>query len=87
MTTPRLLSYAVGALAASIIASLPAAAQDACPNRGQLDTMYCDRDGDLGTANGPWALLPDVHGRAKGVLDGLGKHEASFHPKSETFAG
>ncbi len=22
-------------------------AQDACPNRGQLDTMYCDRDGDL----------------------------------------
>ena len=25
----------------------PAAAQDACPNRGQLDTQYCDRDGDL----------------------------------------
>ncbi len=25
----------------------PAAAQDACPNRGQLDTNYCDRDSDL----------------------------------------
>ena len=24
-----------------------AAAQDACPNRGQLDTMYCDANGDL----------------------------------------
>src|SRR5689334_16153211 len=22
-------------------------AQDACPNRGQLDTLYCDRNGDL----------------------------------------
>ncbi len=22
-------------------------AQDACPNRGQLDTLYCDADGDL----------------------------------------
>jgi phosphonate transport system substrate-binding protein len=25
----------------------PAVAQDVCPNRGQLDTIYCDRDGDL----------------------------------------
>lgn len=25
----------------------PAFAQDACPNRGQLDTLYCDADGDL----------------------------------------
>ncbi len=24
-----------------------ASAQEACPNRGQLDTLYCDRDGDL----------------------------------------
>jgi phosphonate transport system substrate-binding protein len=24
-----------------------ASAQDACPNRGQLDTLYCDKDGDL----------------------------------------
>ncbi len=28
-------------------AALPAAAQDACPNRGQLDTAYCDADNDL----------------------------------------
>jgi len=28
-------------------ASTIAGAQDACPNRGQLDTLYCDRDGDL----------------------------------------
>ena len=25
----------------------PAQAQDACPNRGQLDTMYCDANKDL----------------------------------------
>jgi phosphonate transport system substrate-binding protein len=36
-------------LASIIAATLPAtaSAQDACPNRGQLDTQYCDRDGDL----------------------------------------
>lgn len=28
-------------------ASTIAGAQDACPNRGQLDTLYCDRDNDL----------------------------------------
>ncbi|MHB2169025.1 phosphate/phosphite/phosphonate ABC transporter substrate-binding protein [Alsobacter sp. R-9] len=28
-------------------ASLPAMAQDACSNRGQLDTAYCDADNDL----------------------------------------
>ncbi len=27
--------------------AMPAAAQDACPNRGQLDTAYCDADNDL----------------------------------------
>lgn len=39
------------ALCAVIVASLamaaPAAAQDACPSRGLLDTLYCDADGDL----------------------------------------
>jgi phosphonate transport system substrate-binding protein len=30
-----------------LLAGLPAIAQDACPNRGQLDTLYCDRDRDL----------------------------------------
>ncbi len=36
-------------LAAALLAAaaLPAAAQDACPNRGELDTIYCDADGDL----------------------------------------
>jgi phosphonate transport system substrate-binding protein len=24
-----------------------ASAQDTCPNRGQLDTLYCDADNDL----------------------------------------
>jgi phosphonate transport system substrate-binding protein len=28
-------------------AAAPAWSQDACPSRGQLDTLYCDRDGDL----------------------------------------
>ena len=27
--------------------AFPAAAQDACTNRGQLDTAYCDADNDL----------------------------------------
>ncbi len=35
---------AVGLLAAL---ATPLAAQDACPNRGQLDTLYCDANGDL----------------------------------------
>ena len=34
------------AFALAVIAS-PALAQDACPNRGQLDTLYCDEDRDL----------------------------------------
>ena len=37
------------ALAAAIAAALPAAAlaQDACKSRGELDTPFCDEDGDL----------------------------------------
>jgi phosphonate transport system substrate-binding protein len=39
-------------VAAAVVLSLgllggPAVAQDACSNRGQLDTAYCDRDNDL----------------------------------------
>ncbi len=33
--------------AVTMAATTIAGAQDACPNRGQLDTLYCDRDGDL----------------------------------------
>ena len=29
------------------LAGMAAQAQDSCPNRGQLDTLYCDADGDL----------------------------------------
>ena len=37
-----------GATAVAIAAAASAAlAQDECPNRGQLDAMYCDADGDL----------------------------------------
>jgi phosphonate transport system substrate-binding protein len=44
-----LIKVAGGLGAAFACAALPVAAlaQDACPNRGQLDTLYCDRDGDL----------------------------------------
>ena len=64
-----------------------AAAQDACPNRGQLDTMYCDANGDL-VADAPtdpkkwrdpsalvWAYTPveDPAVYAK-VWDGFVKH-------------
>jgi phosphonate transport system substrate-binding protein len=39
-----LLPVALLALASSI---LPALSQDACSNRGQLDTLYCDEDNDF----------------------------------------
>lgn len=35
------------AMVAGLGFALPASAQDSCPNRGQLDTNYCDRDNDL----------------------------------------
>ncbi len=34
-------------LGSAIFAAGTAQAQDACPNRGQLDTLYCDADRDL----------------------------------------
>lgn len=37
----------VAALLALMSAWGPAFAQNACPNRGDLDVMYCDEDGDL----------------------------------------
>ncbi len=46
-----MLVYRVAATAAVLALSLafegPAFSQDACPNRGQLDTAYCDRNNDL----------------------------------------
>lgn len=36
-----------GAVLLAMSAVIPAAAQDACSNRGQLDTLYCDEDKDL----------------------------------------
>jgi phosphonate transport system substrate-binding protein len=44
-----MLDYRVAATAAAMFLGLAGAAiaQDACPSRGQLDTLYCDRDGDL----------------------------------------
>lgn len=46
------MKHVVPAIAAASLLALlgatPAAAQgDACPNRGQLDTLYCDADNDL----------------------------------------
>lgn len=40
-------SSAIAAAFAVVMVGAPAAAQDACPNRGQLDSQYCDADGDL----------------------------------------
>ena len=36
-----------GALAFVLAGTPPTSAQDACSSRGQLDTLYCDADGDL----------------------------------------
>lgn len=38
---------AMAAVLASVVMGGPSLAQDACPNRGQLDNIYCDADGDL----------------------------------------
>ena len=43
MTTTRLLAAA----AFAALLTSPALAQDACPQRGQLDTLYCDENNDL----------------------------------------
>lgn len=50
MSTTLRTILAAFALAAT--ASFPAFAADACKNRGELDTMYCDDNGDL-TADAP----------------------------------
>jgi phosphonate transport system substrate-binding protein len=39
--------YATLLCGAALLAASAAQAQDACPNRGQLDTLYCDADRDL----------------------------------------
>ena len=40
--------FYVAAVAAALVLGAPhARAQDQCSNRGQLDTLYCDSDGDL----------------------------------------
>ena len=42
----RLVALAALAAAPFVVVT-PAHAQDACPNRGQLDTAYCDANRDL----------------------------------------
>ena len=44
---PRFAAVASVVLGLGTFCAGPAAAQDACPNRGQLDTMYCDANNDL----------------------------------------
>ncbi|KAA2244128.1 phosphate/phosphite/phosphonate ABC transporter substrate-binding protein [Salinarimonas soli] len=41
------MSLAAAGLALAALASSPSRAQDACSNRGQLDTSYCDENNDL----------------------------------------
>jgi phosphonate transport system substrate-binding protein len=43
----RALTLGSGALVLALSVVHPAAAQDACTNRGQLDTLYCDENKDL----------------------------------------
>jgi phosphonate transport system substrate-binding protein len=42
-----MLKQVAAASAVAAGTSRPASAQDACPDRGQLDTLYCDRNKDL----------------------------------------
>jgi phosphonate transport system substrate-binding protein len=46
ISTVRLIASII-ALSALPFGAHTASAQDACPNRGQLDALYCDKDGDL----------------------------------------
>jgi phosphonate transport system substrate-binding protein len=46
MRQTRAGAWAFG-ICAALLVPMVAQAQDACPNRGQLDTNYCDRDNDL----------------------------------------
>ncbi len=46
MSFPRFLSM-FAALAVAALSSAPALAADACANRGELDTMYCDANKDM----------------------------------------
>ena len=41
------IAATVAALAAALAAAAPALAADACTNRGELDTMYCDANKDM----------------------------------------
>jgi phosphonate transport system substrate-binding protein len=41
------LSATIAAFAIAVSATMPTIAQDACTNRGQLDTNYCDANNDL----------------------------------------
>lgn len=43
----RITNYAALAALAAFGFAAPVFAQDACSNRGQLDTLYCDEDNDL----------------------------------------
>jgi len=46
MTFTRIAAM-IAALAAALAAAAPALAADACANRGELDTMYCDANKDM----------------------------------------
>lgn len=37
----------IAGIIAGLVGATAARSEDACPNRGQLDTLYCDADGDL----------------------------------------
>jgi hypothetical protein len=43
----RLCTFALSAVMAWLLAASAYAQADDCKRRGQLDTLYCDEDGDL----------------------------------------
>ena len=43
----KMLPFGLALLAAGAVSIAPAAAQDTCKSRGQLDDRYCDENGDL----------------------------------------
>ena len=71
------------ALFAALLVSLPAWAQDACKHRGELDTPFCDEDGDLlaDTPTDPRKLKdPDTIFFTNSPLDDIGVFKKLMQP-------
>ena len=79
----------VAVLAALCLAATPAAAEHNCPNRGQLDTLYCDADNDLvaDTPTDPAKLKdPSTLVLAYSAVEAPSVYQKAFQPLLDAIA-